>query len=178
MVNDSFFGSKENVLSDEWKTRQSLLMRAKDPSDEEAWAEFVKYYERFIFHLLHRMNINADDFNDLVQDILVKLWKNLKSYDVEKAKFRTWLAGVVRNAVYDYFSREKRRSVTLEKEQEITSRLYNTSANDMEVMIEKEWISYLSGLAMDRMQKVFSGDAALFNRRLQGSITLRDTAGR
>ena len=32
-------------MSDEWKTRQSLLMRAQDPTDEEAWSEFVKYYE-------------------------------------------------------------------------------------------------------------------------------------
>jgi len=26
----------EHALSDEWKTRRSLLKRAKDPSDEEA----------------------------------------------------------------------------------------------------------------------------------------------
>ena len=49
-------------MSEEWKTRQSLVLRAKDPTDEEAWADFVKYYERFIYHLLHRMNVNADDF--------------------------------------------------------------------------------------------------------------------
>ena len=66
-------------MSEEWKTRQSLLIRAKDPTDEEAWAEFVKYYEKFIFHLLHRLNINADDFNDLVQEVLIKLWKSLKN---------------------------------------------------------------------------------------------------
>jgi RNA polymerase sigma factor (sigma-70 family) len=159
-------------LSEEWKTRQSLLMRAKDPTDEEAWAEFVKYYEKFIYHLLHRMNINADDFNDLVQDVLVKLWKNLKSYEVTEAKFRTWLARVVRNAVYDYFSREKRRSAAMEKEQEITRRLYDTSASDMEAMIEREWITYVSGLALDRMRMVFSGDAVhVFTMSLDGAST-------
>lgn len=159
-------------MGEEWKTRQSLLIRAKNPTDEEAWAEFVKYYQRFIFHLLHRMNINADDFDDLVQDILVKLWKNLKSYNPDESKFRTWLARVVRNAVYDYFSKEKRRSVTREKEQEIAIQLQATSVTNVEAMIEKEWISHLSGLALDRMRKVFSGDAVkVFTMSLDGATT-------
>lgn len=156
-------------MSDEWKTRQSLLMRAKDPTDEEAWAEFVTYYEKFIFHLLHRMNINADDFEDMVQVVLVKLWKNLQSYDLRKAKFRSWLAHVVRNAVYDYFAREKRRSVAMQKEHEIANHLRETPATEVEAMIEKEWIIYLTGLAMDRMRKVFSGEAVhVFELSLEG----------
>ena len=85
---------KENGLNDEWKTRQSLLSRVKDPNDEDAWEDFVRYYEKFIFHLLHQMKINTDDFDDMVQEILLKLWKSLRTYDREKAKFRTWLASV------------------------------------------------------------------------------------
>ena len=65
-------------MSEEWNTRQSLLMRAKDPTDEEAWADFVKYYERFIYHLLHRMNLKADDFEDMVQ------------YDSEEGYYDFW----------------------------------------------------------------------------------------
>ena len=165
-------------MSEEWKTRQSLLIRAKDPTDEEAWADFVKYYERFIFHLLHRMNISADDFNDLVQDILVKLWKNLKSYTASKAKFRTWLARVVRNVVYDFYSCEQRRSNAMGKHQDIAQHLHNTSENDVEKMIEKEWIAYLSELALDRMRTVFSGDAVnVFTMSLEGATT-KEIAGK
>jgi RNA polymerase sigma-70 factor (ECF subfamily) len=159
-------------LSEVWKTRQSLLMRAIDPTDERAWEDFVRYYERFIFHLLHRMNIRTDDFNSLVQEILIKLWKNLASYDREKAKFRTWLARVVRHAVYDYFRREKRLSSLMEKKQDIAMHLYDAPENDVEAMIEKEWIAHISGLAMERMKKVFSGKAVdVFTMSLSGVST-------
>ncbi|VGO20680.1 RNA polymerase sigma factor [Pontiella sulfatireligans] len=147
-------------------------MRAKDPTDEEAWAEFVKYYEKFIFHLLHRMSINADDFHDLVQEVLIKLWKSLKTYDRSQSGFRTWLARVVRNAVWDYFAREKRRSTAMAKEQEIANHLRETPATEVEAMIEKEWIIYLTGLAMERMCKVFSGEAVnVFALSLDGKST-------
>ena len=156
-------------MSEEWETRHSLLIRAKDLSNEEAWAEFVTYYEKFIYHLLHRLNINADDFYDLVQDILVKLWKNLNSYEERRAKFRSWLAFVVRNTVYDYFDREKRRNKALRREHEIANHLRETPVTEVEAMIEKEWIIYVTDLAMQRMEKVFSGKAIrVFSLSLDG----------
>ena len=85
------------------------MLRAKDPTDEEAWADFVKYYERFTYHLLHRMSVHADDLDDMVQVVLVKLWRSLQRYEKQQAKFRTWLSHVVRNAVYDFYKSEQRR---------------------------------------------------------------------
>ena len=158
-------------MSEDWNTRQSLLMRAKDPTDDRAWEDFVRYYERFIFHLLHRMNIKTDDFNNLVQEILIKLWKNLGSYDQEKGKFRTWLARVVRNTVYDFFRQEQRQHFSKEDKQDVAAHLYR-SEDEFETMIEKEWIAHLSGLALDRLKKVFSGKAVdVFMMSLSGIAT-------
>lgn len=156
-------------MSEEWETRHSLLMRAKDPTNDEAWTEFVMYYEKFIYHLLHRLNINADDFYDLVQDILIKLWKNLHSYEKQRAKFRSWLAFVVRNTVYDYFDREGRRSKALKRSHEIENYLRETSASEVEEIIEREWIIHVTNLALKRIEKVFSGKAIrVFSLSLDG----------
>jgi RNA polymerase sigma-70 factor (ECF subfamily) len=115
------------------------------------------------------MNVNADDFDDLVQDILVKLWKNLKCYEAGEATFRTWLAKVVRNMVYDYFNKEKRRFERLGQVHEISIRLHDSSPGELEAMIEKEWITHLSRLAMSRLNKVFSGGALkVFTMTLEG----------
>jgi len=146
-------------VSDEWKTRQSLLIRAKDPTDEEAWAEFVKFYENFIYHILHQLNINPSDCSDLVQDILVKLWKSLKTYDTSQAKFRNWLGRVVRNAAFDHFDAVKSRRTLLEKERDIVEALHATSSSDMEKLVEEEWMLYLTNQALDRLREIFSGEA-------------------
>jgi len=157
-------------MNDEWQTRQSLLMRVKDPSDPEAWEDFVKYYEKFIYHLLHRMDISVNDFNDLVQEILIKLWKSLKSYDARGgAKFRSWLAAVVRNAVYDYFLGEERKRKLLKKAPEIIESLHDGQNSELQKMVEKEWKIYITNLALERISRIFSESAVkVFACSLEG----------
>jgi len=134
-------------------------MRARNANDSQAWEEFVKYYERFIFHVLHRMNVSASDFDDLVQNILLKLWRSIKSYDSSKARFRTWLGVVVRNAVYDQFAETQRRGKLVEREIESLKKLEEQPAPEIEQLIEQEWAEHVTRLAMERIKKVFSDDA-------------------
>jgi RNA polymerase sigma-70 factor (ECF subfamily) len=156
-------------LNEEWNTRQSLVLRAKDPTDEEAWADFVKYYERFIYHLLHRMNINADDFEDMVQVVLVKLWKNLQRYEKKQAKFRTWLAHVVRNAVYDFYKAEQRRGNVIASNVPIEESNHASEGSDLEQMIQKEWELYMTNFALERLRGIFSETAMkVFEFSLEG----------
>ena len=136
-------------------TRKSLILLAKDADDSQAWGEFVQYYQRFIFHVLHRMNVSSNDLDDLVQNVLLKLWKGLASYDASQARFRTWLSIVIRNAVYDHFSETKRRGELLEQDQEVLQ-LLEDSASEVEQTIEREWASYVTKLAMERIEKLFS----------------------
>ncbi|VGO14872.1 hypothetical protein PDESU_03442 [Pontiella desulfatans] len=164
-------------MSEEWNTRQSLLIRAKDPTDEEAWADFVKYYERFIYHLLHRMNIHAADFDDMVQVILVKLWKNLQKYEKHEAKFRTWLALVVRNAVYDYYKAEQRRGKVIASDVELDESVQPSEGSDLETIIEKEWELYMTNFALERMRGIFSATAVqVFELSLTGKAA-KEIAG-
>ena len=87
------------------------------------------------------MNIQSIDFEDLVQDVLLKLWKGLDSYDKEKSKFRTWLSHVTRNTVLSYFRTKKRRpqGVDLESEESAVNKYFSElSDNQLEEMFEKE----------------------------------------
>jgi len=157
-------------LTERWKTRKSLILRARDADDSQAWEEFVRYYERFIFHVLHRMNVSTSDFDDLVQNVLVKLWRNIASYDSEKARFRTWLGVVVRNAVYDQFSETQRRRKLLDQELESLQRLEKEPASEIEQLIEQEWAGHVTSLAMERIEQLFSGEAVKsFTMSLDGT---------
>lgn len=139
-------------------TRKSLILRAKDPQDPQAWVEFVQYYERFIYYVLRRMNVSSSDLDDLVQNVLLKLWRGIQGYDSSKARFRTWLGIVVRNAVYDHFSDTKRRRELIGQEQEVLQML-EESSSEIEQRIEQEWAGYVTRLAMERIEKLFSVEA-------------------
>ena len=157
-------------MSERWKTRKSLILRARNPEDSQAWEEFVRYYERFIFHVLHRMNVSKSDFDDLVQNVLVKLWKSIASYDPNKARFRTWLGVVVRNAVYDEFTQTQRQRKLLQNELQSLQMLEQEPASEIEQLIEQEWADYVTSIAMARIEKLFSEEAVnSFTMSLNGT---------
>ena len=156
-------------MSEEWNTRKSLLKRVKDPSDEAAWVDFVGYYENFIYHILRRMRLNTEECDDLVQDILLKLWKNMATYDAAKGRFRSWLGRVVRNAASDYFSKVETQRKLMEEERVMVETIRSTTPSDVEHLIEEEWMLYMTSFAMERMRSIFSGEAVnVFSLSLDG----------
>lgn len=144
-------------MKDDWKTRQTLLQRARNVDDDQAWEEFVAYYKNFIIMVMHKMNLPVSQQEDLAQEILLKLWRNLKNYSSEKAGFRTWLSGVIRNSVLKFYEANGRRQAREDKGGLII--LDNTSQADLDVLIYEEWRSYLTGMALDNIKKIFSGKA-------------------
>lgn len=122
------------------------------------------------------MNVASSDFDDLVQNVLLKLWKSIASYDSEKARFRTWLGVVVRNAVYDQFTLTQRRRQLEEQELESMRRLEKEPASEIEQLIEQEWAEYVTSLAMERIEKLFSNEAVKsFTMSLDG-VSAKDIA--
>ena len=69
MIKDS-----ENMSNNNWNTRLTLLQRAKDPNDNQAWDEFAQYYFKFVKHVLSEMGVHANDKDDLTQEVLISLW--------------------------------------------------------------------------------------------------------
>ena len=158
------------MTDERYLTRQTLLMRAKDPNDGDAWEEFVTFYKPFICQILHKMNISYNDFDDLVQDVLLKLWKGLEKYDREKSKFRTWLSHITKNTVISYFrSRNIRPNIDNSDDIEGCNAFNSYSDSDLEKIFEDEWRAYLCGLALEKVKKLFTGQAVeAFNLSQKG----------
>ena len=53
---------------------------------------------------------NPSDAEDLVQDVLLKVWRHLSTYRSESS-FRTWMTRVAINEVVQWYRREQRRPV-------------------------------------------------------------------
>ena len=152
----------------EYTTRQTLLLRARNRHDKDAWGEFTEVYRPFIYYVLKCMEVHQNDIDDLHQDILIRLWKKLPSYDPAKGKFRSWLSFVVRNIVLNSF---QKNSTRLEKMAQLSKHYQNDPAaqNEIDKMIEHEWKMHLSKLAMETIHSLFSGKAVeAFELSLQG----------
>ncbi|MBF0198073.1 MAG: sigma-70 family RNA polymerase sigma factor [Planctomycetes bacterium] len=148
-----------------WATRQTLLERALDKSDQEAWNHFVNYYKGFIEVVIFKMNIQFHDRDDLVQSVLIKIWNNLANFEIDhdKAKFRTWLSRVTRNTVIDYLRHEKRKdklfSDVHDEQLDDTRNDSNMNEGEIEQIIEKEWMTHITKLALKNISAKFSHQA-------------------
>jgi RNA polymerase sigma-70 factor, ECF subfamily len=53
---------------------------------------------------------NADDADDLLQEVQFRVWRSLSTFRAESA-FRTWIIRVATNEVLQSYRREKRRAI-------------------------------------------------------------------
>jgi RNA polymerase sigma-70 factor, ECF subfamily len=88
------------------------LVRQCIAGDQQAWQQLVVNQHRRIYGICYRFTGSATDAEDLTQDVFLKLYKNLESFDVQKGNFNTWLTTLARNLLVDHFRRTRLERVS------------------------------------------------------------------
>jgi RNA polymerase sigma factor (sigma-70 family) len=88
-------------------TRESLLLRIRDPRDRDAWFEFASIYGPLIHRIGRRFGLQDADAQNLAQQVLQKVERQADRWEPGQAhgSFRRWLATVARNAAIDAIRR-------------------------------------------------------------------------
>ena len=86
------------------ETRQSLLLRAQT-GEADAWKDLTALYRPLILAWLHRQGVPARDLEDLSQEVLLSVVKNLPGFrhSGQRGAFRTWLRTIVCRRTADYW---------------------------------------------------------------------------
>lgn len=84
---------------------RNLIRRAKQ-GDVHAFAELVDNYKDKIYAFLYRMTGNREDANDLAQDVFLKVYSNLHSFD-QSMRFSPWLYRIAQNLAIDFLRKKK-----------------------------------------------------------------------
>ena len=90
----------------------ALLVRRCVAGDAGAWEEIVRRYNRRIYNLCYRFAGKADDAQDLTQEVFIKMYRTLSSYDVERGAFVTWITTLTRNLLVDHFRKTRQDRLT------------------------------------------------------------------
>jgi RNA polymerase sigma-70 factor (ECF subfamily) len=85
-------------------TRPSLLVRLRDPHDEEAWRQFVDLYMPMIYQYARKQGLQDADAADLTQEVLrvVSGAIGRLEYDPGRGAFRNWLFTIVRHKLSNW----------------------------------------------------------------------------
>jgi len=76
--------------------------------DDSAWEALVNSYGRRIYNLSYRYTNRRDESEDLTQEILIRVYQNLKSYRSESGSFQNWILRVARNLIIDHYRQVRR----------------------------------------------------------------------
>jgi RNA polymerase sigma-70 factor (ECF subfamily) len=98
-------------MQDPAATSPSLLLRIRDPNDQEAWRQFVKIYASVVYGFARKRGLQDADAADLMQEVLrsVASAAGRLNYDPRRGSFRSWLYTVTRNKLYNFLDGRKRQ---------------------------------------------------------------------
>jgi RNA polymerase sigma-70 factor, ECF subfamily len=90
----------------------SQIVRRCMDGDSGAWAELVRTHHRRVYGLCYRFTGNPADAEDLTQDVFLKIYSNLSSFDTTRGSLQVWITTMTRNLLVDNFRRTRNQRAT------------------------------------------------------------------
>lgn len=116
----------------------AALIDAVLGGDEEAFGRLVDRYQQRVFRLLGRFSRDPGEVEDLAQDVFLKVFRKLGTFQADSGLF-TWIYRIAVNTANDHFARRSRRPLRLvESEQLDGSSVGDDSEAPIEPLLDRE----------------------------------------
>lgn len=148
----------------------SEVVRRCLSGETHAWTELVKTHHRRIYSLCYRFTGSPNDAEDLTQDVFLKVFGNLTSYDVARGSFQVWITTLTRNLLVDHFRRTRnlRATGSLDEGWDETGELRPIDR------LEAKGPSQHDMATRRELEKMVQGALALVSPELREAVILRD----
>ncbi|HLB85693.1 MAG TPA: sigma-70 family RNA polymerase sigma factor, partial [Steroidobacteraceae bacterium] len=83
--------------------------------DQSAWEQIVRQNWRKVFNVAYKFVGKHDEAEDLTQDIFLKIFKALKTFD-RRANFQTWIISISRNLCIDHYRSVRKERQTIARD--------------------------------------------------------------
>ena len=118
--------------------------------DQRAWDEIVRLYWRKVFNVAYKFVGRQDEAEDLAQDIFLKLFRSLKTFD-RRANFSTWLISVSRNLCIDHYRTMRREHDLVTHDVDVVSLARPSALDSPQVALERRDRVALLRAALDKL---------------------------
>ena len=97
---------------------QELLNRCL-AGEDSAWEALLSVHTRRIYNICYRFTGRVEEAEDVAQEVFIKVFQTLRSYDAAQGSFSTWLNRVTRNHLVDHYRRTRKDRATSSLEDEL-----------------------------------------------------------
>lgn len=82
--------------------------------DKQAFNELIELYYNELFKFVYNQTSDIELTKDLTQEIFMRIYTKLHTFNSKKASFRTWMYRVSSNYLVNYFRKNKIETLELE----------------------------------------------------------------
>ena len=83
------------------------ILKNASQGDIVAFEEVYRAFSNFVYNVAFRINQNSADAEEVTQDVFMKVYHNLKSFQFHST-FKTWLYRVTVNTAINYYRKSKK----------------------------------------------------------------------
>ncbi len=83
------------------KISEEELVSALKSGDQKSLGILYDNYSAALFGVIMRIVESQENAEDVLQEVFVKIWRNISSYERSKGKLYTWLINIARNSAID-----------------------------------------------------------------------------
>jgi RNA polymerase sigma-70 factor, ECF subfamily len=155
-----------NSLADEQLVNQYLVNK-----DEQFLEELVKRYLPLIFGFVKRYTGNEDNASDITQEVFVKVWKNIKSFDQIKS-FKTWIFTIAKRTAIDELRKQKAIPFSVLQEEGFENSIADESPSILDQIFSQQQLKELV-LALAKLPVNYN---SVINLRADDDLSFREIA--
>lgn len=169
-------------------TENELVQMLKQRT-HAAFGYLYDNYSGALYNLIFSILQERELANDVLQEVFIKIWKQVDNYDAGKGRLFTWLVNISRNASIDML-RSKGYN-TQKQNRELTENVYEAAGNintetdriglrkivynlkdEYKVLVE---LAYFQGFTQDEISKMLNIPLGTVKTRLRSAlIQLKD----
>lgn len=104
------FMSEPTRSEDQWEYNLALVAKG----DKQAFAQLFEHFAPLLKGFLvggSHPPITSEQAEELVQEVMIKVWQKASSFDIKRAKASTWIYTIARNVRIDLVYRKQNESM-------------------------------------------------------------------
>ena len=80
---------------------QDELIKELLKKDDKSFTLLYDNYSKSLYGVIYNLVRNTEEAEDVLQEVFVKIWKNIDSYNESKGRLYTWMLNIARNTSID-----------------------------------------------------------------------------
>ncbi|MEP6682477.1 MAG: sigma-70 family RNA polymerase sigma factor [Parafilimonas sp.] len=164
-------------------TEKELVQQLKQRT-QAAFSYLYDNYSGALYNVILSILQDKELANDVLQEVFIKIWKQVDQYNPEKGRLFTWLINISRNASIDtlrsksYHSQKQNRELTesvytaagvtnMETDKIGLRKIIGNLKDDYKVLIE---LAYFQGYTQDEISKFLNIPLGTVKTRLRSAL--------